>query len=426
VREPDRGQRQSWASAIRGFDRNVYLLFTVAGLLGFTYWGITYLLTNLFVRRLGYGTEVMGNLNFLGYIIHMAASVPAGAIGVRFGNRRSMISGGIMAIAGWGMAPVAAFLPGGGVMETLVASRVLSSIGGAIFLVNSNPALMSAAGGGSSTYAFAFNGTIVSLTSFGGSLIGGLLPQLFSSLALGSLSSPAPYGFSLWTAVVILIPGLVALSMFREAPGGEERGRASVRRFPLGIVSVIALIRFLREMGYGGVLNFYNVYLDEKLGLPTALVGLLVSVSSIAAIVFTPLMPVMAKRRGTGPVSLVSLLVMMASVVPLSIFPHWAAAALGWAGMTAANSINEAAMQVYILQIVTSRWRPLMSGVANMATTLGLAFSAVTGGYLIRGQGYSRTFAAAAGFLLASSVVFLGHLAAMRVKGERPTPHLAN
>jgi hypothetical protein len=52
-----------WLRAIRGFRRNAYLLFITAGILGFTYWGITYLLTNLFIVRLGYGTEVVGNLN---------------------------------------------------------------------------------------------------------------------------------------------------------------------------------------------------------------------------------------------------------------------------------------------------------------------------------------------------------------------------
>ena len=79
--------------------------------------------------------------------------------------------------------------------------------------------------------------------------------------------------------------------------------------------------------------------------------------------------------------------------------------------MTAANSINEAAMQVYILTIVAPRWRALMYGAANMATTLGLAVSASGGGCLIGAVGYSGLFGISAGFLLASSMVFAAHLA---------------
>jgi MFS family permease len=411
--------RVSWVDAIRRFDRNICLLFIVGGLLGFTYSGISDLLTNLFVLRLGYGTEVVGNLNFLNYILLMAASIPAGAVGVRFGIRRAMIAGGALALLGWGLAPLSAFLSPARGMEILVASRILGAIGGALFLVNSNPALMGAAEPGSGIYAFAFNGTIVSLASFLGTISGGLLPQLFSSLTARSLSTSIPYGLSLWTAVVVLMPGLAALFFFRERSAGKEKGESLIVRFPLGLISLIALVRFLREMGYGGVSNFFNVYLDAGLGLPTTIIGVLKSVSLIAAVVFTPLMPVIARRVGTGRASLIGILLMAAGVVPIAVFSHWAAATAGWGGMAAANSINEAAMQVYILQIVAPRWRPLMAGAANMATTLGLGCSALAGGYLIRSAGYQRMFMMSAGFLLASGAVFAGHLAVMRLRSTR-------
>ena len=171
----------NWLRAIRGFDRNAYLLFFTGGVLGFTYWGSTCLLTNLFVSRLGYGTAVVGNLNALFYILHMAASVPAGAVGMRLGSRRSMIIGGILALAGWAIAPTAAFLlyPSAR-MGALIASRVVSAVGGALFIVNANPALMGAVEPRSSTCAFALNGAAVSLMAFLGSVCGGFLPSVFA------------------------------------------------------------------------------------------------------------------------------------------------------------------------------------------------------------------------------------------------------
>ena len=402
----------SWRKAIRGFDSNAYRLFFTGAVLGFTYWGITYLLTNLFVLRLGYGTEVVGNLNALFYILHMAASVPAGALGMRLGSRRSMIMGGLLAIARLGLAPVACFLlyPSAR-MSVLIMSRIVSAIGGALFIVNANPALMGAVAPESRTYAFAFNGAGMSLTTFLGSICGGLLPPLFSRLSGESLVSALPYGYALWAAVVVLAPGLLSLVRFRESP--RESASAVARAAggaPLAVIAVIAGVRFLRECGYGGVLNFFTLYLDAALRIPTALIGVLVSASAIASIVFTPLMPIVARRWGTGRTSLAGLLAMGLSVFLISFGSHWLPAAVGWAGMTAANSINEAAMQVYILEIVAPPWRALMSGAANMATTLGLALSASGGGYLIGAIGYSGLFAVGAGFLLASTVAFGAHL----------------
>ncbi len=396
-----------WLRAVGAFDRNAYLLFITAGLLGFTYWGITYLLTNLFVLRMGYGSVVVGNLNFLFYLLVTLLSVPAGALGMVTGSRRAMILGGILALVGWAIAPAALFIPAHLRIATLVASRVISAIGGALFIVNSNPALMGAVEPAASTYAFAFNGTVISLTTFLGSLCGGLLPVLFSALTRSSLSSPIPYGLALWSAVVILAPGLVLLGIFRETGKGVPKiDPHAASRLPVTLIAVIVVVRFLRECGYGGVITFFNVYLDTSLHLPTAAIGLLVSVAAIASIVCTPLMPVVARKWGTGITSLAGLIAMGLAVIPLAIVKSWPPATIGWAGMTAANSLNEAAMQVFILEIVATKYRALMSGAANMASTFGLAASALWGGYIIRAAGFRAVFLLSAGLLFVSAGSF--------------------
>jgi MFS transporter, DHA1 family, inner membrane transport protein len=403
----------SWFRAIRGFNRNAYLLFLTGGVLGFTYWGITYLLTSIFVSRLGYGTTVVGNLNALFYILHMVASIPAGALGMRLGSRRAMMLGGFLGIAGWAVGPAAVFLlPLQLRMGALIASRVISAVGGALFIVNANPALMGAVAPPDRTYAFAFNGSVVSLMQFLGSVCGGFLPGLFSRVTGTSLASAVPYGLALWAAVVVLAPAMVSLSLFRDtlAEPSPSTGRTAAGA-PLLAIAAIAGIRFLRECGYGGVLNFFTIYLDAELRMPTSWIGVLVSVSAIASIVITPLMPMAARRWGTGRTSLAGLLAMGVSVLVIPLVMHWLPAAVGWAGMTAANSINEAAMQVYILEIVAPQWRALMSGAANMATTLGLALSASGGGYLIGAIGYPALFAIAASLLLAATAAFAAHLA---------------
>jgi len=402
----------SWLRAIRGFDRNAYLLFATGGILGFTYLGITTLLSNLFFVRLGYGTEVIGNLNALFYLLHMAFSVPAGAVGMRFGSRRAMLAGGVIALAGWGIAPAASFLLFPDLrMAALVGSRVLGALGGALFIVNSNPALIGAVDPGSGTYAFAFNNVVVSISTFLGNVCGGLFPPFFSWATGKNLASSLPYGLSLWAAVACLLPGLAALSVFRETGrGNQEPDAAGGARAPLAIIALIAVVRFFREVGYGGVTGFFTVYLDSRLQLSTAIIGLLVSVSSIASVVFSPMMPPVARRWGTGRTSLAGLLVMAAGVLPIALLEHPVSAGIGWAGMTAANSMNEAAMQVYIMTAVAPRWRALMSGAANMATTLGLAASASAGGYAIGAWGYRTLFLISACSILASAAFFGVHL----------------
>ena len=424
----DQDLHSNWARAVRGFDRNAYLLFATAGLLGFSYLGITTLLTNLFISRLGYSTSIVGNLNALFYLLHMAASVPAGAIGMRMGGRRSLILGGAIAVAGLALAPVAFFLTSPGTRLTiLITSRLLASVGGALVIVNSGPALMGAVAPRDSTYAFAFSATTTSLTTFLGSICGGFLPGLFAALGHGGLASAEPYGMALWTAVLAVAPALLALLLFRETGRGASVTYESVQtRLPLALIALIAAVRFLRELGYGGIVTFFTLYLDTSLKLPTSSIGVLVSVASAASIVFTPLMPLIARRWGTGRTTLASLILMGLFALLMAASRHWGTAAAGWAGMTAANTVNEAAMQVYVLGIVTPHWRALMSGAANMATTLGLAVSASAGGYFIGTAGYAAMFAVSAALLFASSAAFAGHLFHRRFRAQDGVPSVAS
>jgi predicted MFS family arabinose efflux permease len=353
---------------------------------------------------------MVGNLNFLFYLLFTVFSVPAGALGVALGCRRAMPTGGALALVGWAMALAVIFIPGPlARISILVCSRVISAIGGAVFIVNSNPALMGAVEPKASTHAFAPNGTVISLTTFVGSLCGGLLANLFAAVTRAHVSSPLPYGLALWAAVVILSPGMVLLGFFRETGKGEQKADALViSRIPVGLIAVIIIARFLRECGYGGVNTFFNVHLDTSLHMPTASIGLLISVSAIASIVCTPLMPILARKWGTGRASLSGLVAMGLAVLPLAIVRNWRPAAIGWAGMTASNSLNEAAMPVFILESVATGYTALMSGAANMASTLGLAASALWRGYLIRAAGFLAVFLLSAGLLFMSAGSFAG------------------
>ena len=128
----------NWLRAVSAFDRNAYLLFISARLLGFTYWRITYLLTNLFLVRLWFGTVMVGNLSFLFYLLVTVFSVSAGALGMALCRGRAMFTGRALALIGWAVAPAVIFIPGRlACISILVCSGAISAIGGALTASNS-------------------------------------------------------------------------------------------------------------------------------------------------------------------------------------------------------------------------------------------------------------------------------------------------
>ena len=69
------------------FNRDVWLVLITWALMGFAYTGVFLVLFNLYLLRLGYGPEFVGIVNGVGLIAALV-SLPAGALGKRWGSRR--------------------------------------------------------------------------------------------------------------------------------------------------------------------------------------------------------------------------------------------------------------------------------------------------------------------------------------------------
>ena len=112
-----------------------------------------------------------------------------------------------------------------------------------------------------------------------------------------------------------------------------------------------------------GELNVnFNVYLDARLHVATALIGTLVAAGQLLAVVAALAMPLLAARWGTGRTFVVASAGMALCLLPLALIHHWAAAGFGFMGMIALASITRPAINVYQMETVVEGWRPAMSG----------------------------------------------------------------
>ena len=91
-------------------DVRLYLISTAA--MGFSYLGVYSLLFNLYLLRLGYGPESVGLVNGVGSLTYALSALPAGALGRRWGSRRTMIAGTSLTVVALGLVPLTDLLPG--------------------------------------------------------------------------------------------------------------------------------------------------------------------------------------------------------------------------------------------------------------------------------------------------------------------------
>jgi MFS family permease len=398
----------SYWHKVRRFSRDVRLYMATSALTGFTvYGGIYSVLLNLYLLRLGQGPAFVGIVNGATWITYALFSLPAGALGSRWGVRRTMIVGMTLIAAGSGLLMGAELLPGIWQQGWLIGTRMLVGLGISLYIVNASPFLMGATGPEERDHAFAIRTALWPLAGFAGSLVGGMLPGAFATFLGLGLEAPAPYRYALLTAAVLVLPGVAVLWATDEVavegtpPRGPSGGVA-----PYGLIIPIVWVGVLRLAAEGGVGNFINVYMDAALNVPTAQIGTLMALGQLLAAPASLVMPLLRARWGQGRTVVWSVLGAALCLLLLALVPHWAAAALGYMGMVTLAFAARPAFTVYTQELVVPAWQPLMSGAVNLAAGLGSGLMMLGGGYVVAGVGYQSLFLIAAGLMAAGALLF--------------------
>ena len=401
----------AYLEKLRLFNRDVRLYLITAALLGFTVIGGIYpVLLNLYLLRLGYGPEFIGLVNAAFMLAFGGFCLPAGALGGRWGIRRMMTAGLCLTVAGCGLLPLAEFTPTALQAGWILGSYLLVGLGGALYVVNSNPFLMGTTRSEERNHAFSVQTALWPLAGFAGSLVGGLLPGLLATVLALSLDNPAPYRYPLLIAAMALIPAVVVMSATRGIDSAHtEETVTEAGPAPYGLIALMALVVLLQVAGEGAARTFFNVYLDAGLHVPTAQIGVLSAAGQLLAVPAALAAPLLMARWGKERTFVLGSLGIALSLLPLALISHWGAAGLGFMGMMALVSIARPANTIYHQEIVSPGWRSAMSGATTMAAGLSWSAMAFGGGYLITALGYRSLFLTGAGLTVAGALLFWGY-----------------
>ncbi|MFH1086581.1 MAG: MFS transporter [Chloroflexota bacterium] len=390
------------------FTRETRLLMAVAATFALSFYGVHALLRLLYIIRLGFGPAYLGWYNASGALAYMSMSVPAGALGARYGTARMMRVGAVVTVAGFFLTPLAEFVPGGLRAAWPIASQVFLTAGWCLLNVNLVPALMAITTPENRSNTYAWMGVMRGVGTFAGTMIGGLLPGLYGAWLGVPLSLPAPYRLALWTGGALGVVGLAPVFRLPLLRGGAARAAgARAGSFPVRAVALIVVFVLVSHGGWATCQAFFNPYADQDLRLSTATLGLISGVGQVVAVAAPLALPALARRRGNGWALLVSTLGIGLSLALLGLVPHWAAAGLGRLGVQSLEAIWLPALQVFQMELVDEAWRSLAYGVASTAMGLAYALVSLLGGYVSATAGYRTVFLLGIG-LCAAGVAVMG------------------
>ena len=421
-----------YLQALRLFNRNVRIFILSALLLGFAFFGIYAVLLNLYLLRLGYGPTVVGLVNGAGFLAYAVFSLPAGALGARFGTRRMLQVGFVLAALGMGLLPAAQFLTGNVQVAWIVVTYTVTSMGLDAYFVSSNPFMLQSTTPRERMYLYSLRVGMSPIAAFVGALAGGFLPGTLAGLL--PITDTASYALALLVAAFAMLAGVVALSTTTAAAtraADQEppvRASRSSSGLPVLIIAMMGLVIMLRIASEGAQRTFFNVYLDEILAMPTAQIGMLAAGGQLVGGFAALLTPFISRRWGLEPVIVWASFGMALSTVAFALIPHWAGAAVGYAGLVSFTYIQRPCSLRHTMEVVPARWRETAAGVANMVAGIGWGTMGFAGGYFVGIYGYQSFFLVSACLTGLSAVLFFWYfgLGRFTVSGKQGADRLGS
>jgi MFS family permease len=392
---------------IRLFSRDARLFLVCVGCIGLAYYGGAAVLQNLFLLRLGYGPEFIGLVFAVGSLMPAIFAVPAQTVSRRWGIRRAMIAGIIVMPLGAILLPFAEFVGDPWQRPLILAASALSWLGGPLFMVNGAPFLAGACGPEERAHAFSMFAALFPLAGFVGGTIAGGLPALFARVLRTTLDAPGPFRLPLWLAATLYVPGMVALlATRRSGTRAEQRATRATGSAPTGAILIIGLVAFLRMTAQGTLQSFFNVYLDDVLGMWPSAIGVVMGTGQLVGGLAALTAPLLIGRYGRRRTFAVGSVAGGVSYVPLALVGSWLAAGVSFLGITAMGSVCQPTLNLFGQEVVAARWRSMVSSATVMAMGLGYSVAGLGGGLAIGLSGYRPVFTITGALPVLGAVLF--------------------
>jgi len=344
-------------------------------------------------RRTGAGDTALG-LALAAYAIPIALlSLPLGRAADRLGRR-------ILLVAGLAFVAVGSLLIAvSDSIEVLMAARAVQGVGSAASWISALALISDTAEPGKRGQQLGVALAATGAGSIAGPAVGGVTADLlsyeapfliFAGLALGLLATAAvllPRGTP---TAAPAAPALAAIwRVTRTAVGAWAAAIILVSGAVLGLVEVVAPLD-----------------LDARLGLSSAVIGLLFAASIAVDAAFAPFGGRWGDRRGRRGPAIVGLAATALSLLALALLPGAVGAAVALGIYGAGFSLAMAASVPWLDEAFGERERGLAYGVQSLLYAAGYAVGPVLGGALLDASGadFAYTLSAIAVALAAAAL----------------------
>ena len=376
----------AYLKCVRAFSRDARLFLTSTIFFGFSY-GLYYLFFNLYILSLGYDQEFLGVLASIPSLVTALVALPVGILLSRIGCKRSLVAGTLfqmLALLGW------AFLPE---KTTLILASALFGLGWSFIWVSSSPFMVASSTQSARTHLFSIQFGLNTLAGVLASLIGGILPYVFTFLFDLPLESAGAYRGTLLIAGALCAVSLLPLAAIRSR-SGEPRtdtpGAGMSQYHP--IMRKLVFTELAISLGAGLLMPFVNVFYKLRFALPDHVLGGLFAACSLTMGLAVMLVPLWVKRIGKVKTIVLTQALSLPFLLLMGFSPTFALSAGSYLIRTALMNMSAPVLTAFAMGIVPAPLRPITSSLLVLSWNGGWAISAYVSGKLQVKIGFSPIF----------------------------------
>ncbi len=375
------------------------------------------LLFNLYLRELGVTDSRIGQILSKVSLGAAAAAIPVALILRQVPARHVLLAAGALtALAYLLQATLTA-------PEYLLTVAFLAGTVVTVFRLSIAPVIMRESSPETRPFLFSASYTVLFFSAIVGSVVGGVLPQLFHLI---TDSNRLALRWSLYAACALYLTSTWPFQMmtptppYRDAgtggeagdgvpPSGAERAMASLRELAdvdWGLHLKLILPSMLIGLGAGLIIPFMNLYFHDRFGLSAAAIGVLYAVMQGFMVLGNLFGPAVSRRLG---------LVGGVVATQLASVPFMLALGLsGWLPLVIASfflrstlmNMNQPLSSHFAMEVVRERDHAVTNSLLALSWFVAWAISADIGGAMIERSGYTTPILIAAGLYVLASVLY--------------------
>ena len=419
---------------LREFNRNVRLFFAFgtsinAGMALFS------LLYNLYLLRLSYQEDFIGQVASMAPLATGLLALPTGILSDRLGRRPFLIASGLLlAISQLGLCLTTS--PG-----ALLAFSFVGGVAMAFVWVNHVPFLSDNAHPARRAEALAIWSALQIIVRMLLSLIGGFMPGVMGYFLGLSTEVPEPFRYALFFGAACSLIAVVPL-LYASGQTRRERAPAPTRRpkpsgsaeltqarkspdeeeptvSPWRVFAAITVLSGTRGFSMGLTYPFFNVFFEAELGVGPAAIGAIFFLSQLAGLPATFAAPTLVRRFGPTLTILPSRIMGGSALGIMGAFISLPLAVPMFLLVRIGEVIDNPSDQHFSTQVLPRRFWARIQGLRVCGFQLLNFLGSLIGGILILDYGYGAVFGLACASRIASGLIMAAFF------GLRPTRSLA-